>query len=71
MNLHMIVGAAAAALTLSSGLALAQTPSAATAQYGQASLSNAAFVGSGSNPGYEQHQQQLQHEPGYGVGGNG
>ena len=31
-------------------------------------VANAAFIGSGSDPGYEQHQQQLQTEPGYSLG---
>ena len=70
MKLRIIVGAAATAVALSSGLALAQAP-ATGAPHGQGSFSDAAFIGSGSDSGYLQHQQQLQNDPGYNIGGNG
>jgi hypothetical protein len=31
-------------------------------------VANAAFIGTGSNPGFEEHQQRLQDEPGYSIG---
>jgi hypothetical protein len=71
MNLHVIVGAAATALVLSTGLALAQTPATPTAQYGQASASNAAHIGDGSGSAYLTHQQELRNMPGYTITGNG
>jgi hypothetical protein len=55
MKLRIIAGAAATALVLSTGLALAQTPAAATAQYSQAAFTNAAYVGDGSSPTYLSH----------------
>lgn len=55
MKLRVIAGAAATALVLSTGLALAQTPAAATAQYGQAAFTNAAYVGDGSSSTYLSH----------------
>lgn len=55
MNLHIIVGAALATLVLSTGLALAQSPAAATGQYGQAAFTNGAYVGDGSSPSYLSH----------------
>ena len=71
MNLHMLVGAAATALVLSMGLALAQTPAAATAQFSELAVRNAAYVGSGSSPGYLRDQQQLPDMPGYSGGAHG
>jgi hypothetical protein len=71
MNLHAIIGAATTALVLSTGLAVAQTPATATAQYGQTATSNAAHVGDGSGPAYLTHQQGLRDMPGYTVTGNG
>ena len=71
MNLHNIVGAAAIALVSSTGLALAQTPAAATAQYGQAAFTNAAYVGTGTTPDYLTDQRQLPNLPGYSGGAHG
>lgn len=67
----MLVGAAATALVLSTGLALAQTPTAATAQFSELAVHNAAYVGSGSSPGYLRDQQQLPDMPGYTGGAHG
>jgi len=71
MNLNIIAGAAATALVLSTGLAFAQTQGAATAQFGEVAFTKAAFVGSGGNPGYLIHKNELQDVPGYGSGPNG
>jgi opacity protein-like surface antigen len=37
----------------------------------QAAISNAAYVGGGSDSDYLRQQQELQNMPGYSVGGNG